>query len=54
MAGTHPITAVLSPFKMMTIAGSCVGTLSDLRELLAVVQAGNGPPIPIETRRGPG
>ena len=52
MAGAHRISAVLSPFKMMTIARSCVGTLSDLRELLAVVQTGNGPPIRIETRRG--
>src|SRR5580700_11248452 len=48
--GAHPISTVLFPFKMMTIAGSYVGTLEDLRELLAVVQAGKVPPIPIETR----
>jgi D-arabinose 1-dehydrogenase-like Zn-dependent alcohol dehydrogenase len=41
---------VLFPFKMMTIEGSYVGTLEDLRELLALVQAGKVPPIPIETR----
>jgi len=41
---------VLFPFKMMTIEGSYVGTLEDLRELLALVQAGKVPPIPLETR----
>jgi len=41
---------VLFPFKMMTIEGSYVGTLDDLRELLALVQGGKVPPIPIETR----
>jgi D-arabinose 1-dehydrogenase-like Zn-dependent alcohol dehydrogenase len=35
---------------MMTIEGSYVGTLEDLRDLLALVQAGRVPPIPIETR----
>src|SRR5437773_2220161 len=48
--GAHPISTVLFPFKMMTIEGSYVGTLDDLRELLALVQAGRVPPIPIETR----
>ncbi len=35
---------------MMTIEGSYVGTLEDLRELLALGQAGKVPPIPIEHR----
>jgi D-arabinose 1-dehydrogenase-like Zn-dependent alcohol dehydrogenase len=48
--GANPISTVLFPFKMMTIEGSYVGTLEDLRELLALVQAGKVPPIPIETR----
>src|SRR5580692_6330667 len=48
--GACPISTVLFPFKMMTIEGSYVGTLDDLRELLALVQAGRVPPIPIETR----
>jgi propanol-preferring alcohol dehydrogenase len=48
--GAHPISTVLFPFKMMTIEGSYVGTLEDLRELLALVQAGKVPPIPLETR----
>src|SRR5437764_13619063 len=48
--GACPISTVLFPFKMMTIEGSYVGTIEDLRELLALVQAGKVPPIPIETR----
>jgi D-arabinose 1-dehydrogenase-like Zn-dependent alcohol dehydrogenase len=48
--GACPVSTVLFPFKMMTIEGSYVGTLDDLRELLALVQAGKVPPIPIETR----
>jgi D-arabinose 1-dehydrogenase-like Zn-dependent alcohol dehydrogenase len=48
--GTHPISTVLFPFKVMTIEGSYVGTLDDLRELLALGHAGKVPPIPIETR----
>ena len=48
--GANPISTVLFPFKMMTIEGSYVGTLADLRELLALVQSGKVPPIPIETR----
>jgi len=48
--GACPISTVLFPFKMMTIEGSYVGTLEDLKELLALGQAGKVPPIPIETR----
>src|SRR3981189_2151450 len=48
--GAHPISTVLFPFKMMTVEGSYVGTLEDLRELLALVQGGKAPPIPTETR----
>src|SRR5438309_3860974 len=48
--GANPISTVLFPFKMMTIEGSYVGTLDDLRELLALVRTGKVPPIPIETR----
>ena len=48
--GAHPISTVLFPFKMMTIEGSYVGALEDLRELLALGAAGKVPPIPIETR----
>jgi len=48
--GACPISTVLFPFKMMTIEGSYVGTLDDLRELLTLVQTGKVPPIPIERR----
>jgi len=48
--GAYPISTVLFPFKMMTLEGSYVGTLEDLRELLALVQSGKVPPIPLETR----
>ena len=48
--GANPISTVLFPFKMMTIEGSYVGTLDDLRELFALAQAGKVPPIPLETR----
>jgi len=34
--GAHPISTVLFPSKMMTLEGSYVGTLEDLRELLAL------------------
>jgi propanol-preferring alcohol dehydrogenase len=50
MGGAYPVSTVLFPFKMMTLEGSYVGTLEDLRELLALVQAGKVPPIPLETR----
>jgi D-arabinose 1-dehydrogenase-like Zn-dependent alcohol dehydrogenase len=48
--GALPISTVAFPFKMMTIEGSYVGTLDDLKELLALVQAGKVPPIPVEQR----
>jgi D-arabinose 1-dehydrogenase-like Zn-dependent alcohol dehydrogenase len=48
--GSNPISTVLFPFKMMTIEGSYVGTLEDLRELLALGKAGKVPPIPLEHR----
>ena len=48
--GACPISTVLFPFKMMSVEGSYVGTLDDLRELLALVQAGKVPPIPVEHR----
>ena len=33
---------------MMTVEGSYVGMLEDLRELLALVQAGKVPPMPLD------
>ena len=48
--GAASISTVLFPFKMMTIEGSYVGTLQDLKELLELGSAGKVAPIPIETR----
>jgi D-arabinose 1-dehydrogenase-like Zn-dependent alcohol dehydrogenase len=48
--GSLPVSPVLFPFKMMTVEGSYVGTIEDLRELLDLVRAGKVPPIPIQTR----
>lgn len=48
--GACPVSTALFPLKLMTIEGSYVGTLDDLRELIALVQAGKVPPIPIEMR----
>ena len=48
--GAASVSTVMFPFKMMTIEGSYVGTLEDLRELLALGSAGKIAPIPIERR----
>ncbi|HUG36294.1 MAG TPA: alcohol dehydrogenase [Candidatus Limnocylindrales bacterium] len=48
--GAASVSTVMFPFKMMSIEGSYVGTLQDLKEVLALGQAGKVPAIPIETR----
>ena len=48
--GAYLVSTVLFPFKTMTIEGSYVGTIEDLRELLALAQPGKVSPMPIETR----
>ena len=48
--GAASVSTVMFPFKMMTIEGSYVGTLQDLKELLDLGQAGKVAPIPIERR----
>jgi len=48
--GALPLSTVMFPFKMMTVEGSYVGTLDDLRELLALGRQGKVPPIPLEHR----
>ena len=40
--GPCPVSTVLFPFKMMSVEGSYVGTLEDLRELLALGQGREG------------
>lgn len=44
------VSTVLFPFKMMSIEGSYVGTLQDLKELLDLGKAGKVAPIPVEMR----
>ena len=53
LRSTNPISSVLFPFKMMTLEGSFVGTLDDLRERLALVQASNISSRRYRSRRGP-
>ena len=48
--GSAAVSTVLFPFKMMTIEGSYVGTIQDLRELFELAQGGKVEPIPIERR----
>lgn len=36
--------------RMLTITGSYVGSLEELKELMALVKAGKVPPIPVATR----
>jgi D-arabinose 1-dehydrogenase-like Zn-dependent alcohol dehydrogenase len=48
--GQLAISPLQFPFKMMTIEGSYVGTLGDLKELIRLAQAGKVPPLPIQTR----
>lgn len=40
----------LFPLKMITLQGSYVGTLEDLKELIGLAQAGKVPPIPVASR----
>ncbi|MFI5013956.1 MAG: alcohol dehydrogenase [Hyphomicrobiales bacterium] len=48
--GAATIAPILFPNKLLTVQGSYVGTLEDLKELIGLVQAGRIAPIPIETR----
>ena len=45
-----PLSLAMMPLKMASIKGSYVGTLDDLKEVIALVQAGKIAPIPIENR----
>ena len=45
-----PLSLALMPLKMLTIRGSYVGTLEDLREVLALAKAGKVAPIPLDPR----
>jgi D-arabinose 1-dehydrogenase-like Zn-dependent alcohol dehydrogenase len=48
--GSLELSLPLLPFRALTLRGSLVGSLSELRELVALAQAGAVPQIPIETR----
>ena len=48
--GAQPLSTAGFPLRMISIEGSYVGTLEDLRELLALAKAGKVAPIPLEER----
>ncbi|HJO72026.1 MAG TPA: alcohol dehydrogenase [Rhodospirillales bacterium] len=48
--GQLPLSLVLLPFRSLRIMGSFVGSLPDLRALMALVKERGVPPIPYETR----
>ncbi len=48
--GALPIPLVSFPLQMMTIQGSYVGTLQDLKEVVALAQAGKIQPLPVTPR----
>ena len=48
--GAQSVPVPMFPFKVMTVRGSYVGTLSDMHDMMDIIKAGNVPPIPIETR----
>lgn len=45
-----PLSVAMMPLKMATITGSYVGTLQDLKDVVALAQQGKLPAIPVETR----
>lgn len=48
--GDAPLSIAGLPLRMLTIQGSYVGTLEDLRELMALVRSGKVKPLPYSTR----
>ena len=48
--GQWPLSLALLPFRSLRVMGSFVGSLPDLRDLMALVKASGVPPIPFETR----
>ena len=48
--GALPVALPLMPVKALTIQGSYVGTLDELKDLVSLGQAGKIPPIPLDTR----
>jgi D-arabinose 1-dehydrogenase-like Zn-dependent alcohol dehydrogenase len=48
--GDTPLSIASMPLRMLSIQGSYVGSLDDLRELMALVREGKVPPLPFSTR----
>jgi D-arabinose 1-dehydrogenase-like Zn-dependent alcohol dehydrogenase len=48
--GALPVSLPLMPARSLTIEGSYVGTLDEMKALVALGQAGKIPPIPLDTR----
>jgi propanol-preferring alcohol dehydrogenase len=48
--GPSPIPLPLFPQRILTVRGSYVGDLQDIRELMALVKAGKVPPLPVTAR----
>jgi len=48
--GDTPLSIAGLPLRMLTLQGSYVGSLEDLRELMALVREGQVPPLPFSTR----
>ncbi len=48
--GDTPLSLAGMPLRALTIQGSYVGSLEDLRELMALVREGKVPPLPFSTR----
>ena len=48
--GDTPLSIAGLPLRVLTVQGSYVGTLEDLRELMALVREGKVKPLPYSTR----
>lgn len=48
--GKWPLSLALLPLRHHTLRGSYVGSLEELKELMALVRAGEIPPLPVATR----
>ncbi|HPU50577.1 MAG TPA: alcohol dehydrogenase [Burkholderiaceae bacterium] len=49
IGGATPITPAMLVFKSVTLMGSMVGTVGELRELIALANTGVLPPLPVRT-----
>src|SRR5262249_5530122 len=49
--GDITLSLPLLPMRAITVQGSYVGSLAEMRELLALVATGSAPPVPVSERR---